>query len=266
MRTKPALFPRVAVTAAILAALGLWNTPLWADDDVDEAGETPQPLNDFFQSDSVFPQEQGEWQVSIGADYIKSDAGKVTTLTTGLEYGITDSLQVELEHTPYIKIKPGDADEATLDGQGNTELGLKKSWMHIGGSPNSVAVGYEHEFANGDDDVIADEDEEASDSDTVHITLARDLDTTGNTQASLQVGREMADAGDENFANLAAFHAVGRHVFTGEYNWSDEESWVTPGVYWKPAKGLDVGAAVAFGVGDTDGNRALLLRLNYEWD
>lgn len=232
----------------------------------DEAMETAQPLNDFFQSDSVFPQEAGEWQLSIGADYTKDDEHKTTSLTTGLEYGITNSLQVELEHTPYIRIKPAEDDAETVNGQGNASLGIQKSWMHLGGSPNSVALGYEHEFASGDEDVIADEDdEEPTDSDEVYVTLARDLDKTGNTQASLQVGKEMADAGDENFANLAAFHAVGNHVFTGEYNWSEEESWVTPGVFWKPAKGLEVGAGVGFGVNDTDGHR-LMVRLNYEWD
>jgi hypothetical protein len=215
-----------------------------------------QALNDFFQSDSVFPQEAGEWQLSGGVDYTQNDEHKVTSLTIGLEYGLTDSLQVELEHTPYIRIKPADDDEETLNGQGNTSLGIQKSWMNIGGSPHSVALGYEHEFASGD--------EEAADSDEVYVTFARDLDKTGNTQASLQVGREMADAGDETFANLAAFHAIGKQVITGEYNWSEEEGWVTPGIFWKPAKGLEVGAGVGFGVGDTDGHR-ILTRVSYEF-
>lgn len=250
-----------------LIACALFNPAAFAGDDDDDAGETPQPLNDFFQSDSVFPQEQGEWQVSIGADYTKNDQYKATALNTGLEYGITDSFQVELEHTPYIRIKPAADDEESVDGQGNTSLGFQQSWMHIGGSPNSVALGYEHEFANGDKAVVADDDDDAdpAEGDEVRVTLARDLGDDGNTQVSLQLGREFRKGANESFANLAAFHAVGKQVFTGEYNWSDEENWVTPGVYWKAAKGLDVGAAVAFGVGDTDGQRALL-RLNYEWD
>lgn len=246
-----------------LVAYALSNPVAFAGDD-DEAGETPQPLNDFFQSDAVFPQDKGEWQVSVGADFSKNAEHKTTELTTGLEYGITDSFQVELEHTPYIRIKPDAEDEESLDGQGNTSLGFQQSWMNIGGSPNSIALGYEHEFANGDQAVITDDDDDPAAGDEVRITFARHLDNSGNSMASLQLGREFREGGNESFANLAAFQAVGRQVFTGEYNWSEEESWLTPGMYWKPATGLDVGAAVAFGVGDTDGHRALL-RLNYEF-
>lgn len=248
-----------------LVACALSNPVAFAGDD-DEAGETPQPLNDFFQSDSVFPQGKGEWQVSVGADFSKNAEHKTTELTTGLEYGITDSFQVELEHTPYIRIKPDAEDEESLDGQGNTSLGFQHSWMNIGGSPNSVAVGFDHEFSNGDAAVVADEDGgKPAAGNEVRLTLARSLGDTGNSMASLQLGREFRQGANESFVNLAAFHAVGKHVFTGEYNWSEEESWVTPGVFWKPAKRLDVGAGIAFGVGDTDGHHALL-RLNYEFD
>ncbi|MEN9503797.1 MAG: hypothetical protein RI964_3082 [Pseudomonadota bacterium] len=245
-----------------LISSALCAAPAFAADAV---AEMPQPLNDFFQTESVFTQEAGEWEVKVGGDFTKNDAHKTTELSTGLEYGITDSVQVELDHTPYIHIKPADADEATLDGQGNTSVGLKKSWMNLGGSPTSVAVGYEHAFANGDAEVIADDDEEASDSDEVYVTVARDLDEVGNNQASLQIGSEHSTGSHQSFANLAAFHASGNHVLTGEYNWSKEEKWVTPGVFWKPSKGLEVGAGIGFGVGNTDGER-LMTRLNYEWD
>ncbi len=87
----------------------------------------------------------------------------------------------------------------------------------------------------------------------------------GNTQASLQLGQERSAGQDESFANLAAFHAIGNQVVTGEYHWSEAESWVTPGVFWKPAKGLEVGAGIGFGVGDADGQR-LMTRVNYEWN
>ncbi|MEN9424468.1 MAG: hypothetical protein RL122_1851 [Pseudomonadota bacterium] len=249
-------------TLLISVISALLCTPVFANDD--DAAEVAAPLNDFFQTESVFAQEAGEWEVKVGADFAKNDEHKTTELSTGLEYGITDSLQVELEHTPYIRIKPEDADEESVNGQGNTSIGLKKSWMHIGDSPTSIAVGYEHAFASGDEEVIADDDEAASDSDELYVTVARELDKVGNTQVSLQLGTERSDAADESFANLAAYHAIGNTVVTGEYNWSEEESWVTPGVFWKPTKGLEVGAGIGFGVNDTDGER-LMTRLNYEF-
>ncbi|OQX09588.1 MAG: hypothetical protein BWK73_22565 [Thiothrix lacustris] len=161
----------------------LFCAPVFAADD--DAAESAAPLNDFFQTESVFAQEAGEWQVTAGVDFTQNDAHKVTELSTGLEYGINDSVQVELEYMPYIRIKPEEADEASVSGQGNTSVGLKKSWMHLGDSPTSVAVGYEHAFASGDAEVIADDDEEASDSDEVYVTVARELDKVGNTPAIL---------------------------------------------------------------------------------
>ena len=234
--------------------------PCFADED--QAAEQAQPLNDFFQTESVFNQDQGEWEVKLGADFGKDDEAKTTEISTGLEYGITDSLQVELEHTPYTRIKPADENEETVNGRGNTSFGLKKNWMHMGGSANSVAVGYEHEFANGSSAIIG---EDAKDSDTLYLSAARDLSKTGNTQATLQVGNERSDGTNTAFANLAAFHAVGKQVLVGEYNWSEEESWVTPGVFWKPRKGLELGVGVGIGVNNTSGHR-VMTRLNYEWD
>lgn len=227
----------------------------------DEAMEKAQPLNDFFQTEAVFNQNQGEWQLKLGADFGKDDEAKTTAISAGLEYGITDSLQVEIEHTPHVRIKPADDNEESVDGRGNTSMGVKKNWMQIGGSANSVAIGYEHTFANGAAEIVGDD---AKDSDEVYLIAARDLDATGNTQATLQVGTERSAGNSETFANLAAFHAVGKHVLVGEYNWSEEESWVTPGVFWKPRKGLDVGLGVGFGVNDTDGHR-IMTRLNYEF-
>lgn len=233
----------------------------FADNDGAEATGKAQPLNDFFQTESVFNQEQGEWQVSLGADFGKDDAAKTTAISTGLEYGITDSLQVALEHTPYVRIKPEDDAGERVNGRGNTSLGLKKNWMHVGGSPVSLALGYERIFAKGDADIMGDD---AEDGDEIYLSVARDLSETGNTQALLQVGTERAGDAKANFASLAAFHASGKHVLTGEYNWSEEESWITPGVFWKPVKGLEVGAGVGFGVNDTDGHK-VLTRLNYEF-
>ena len=237
--------------------------PAVADDD--DMDDMAQPLNDFFLSDSVFPQEQGEWQVSVGADFAKADGVRGSTLMTGLEYGITDSFQVEIEHTPYIRVEEDGED--TRQGKGNTALGFQKSWMNIGGSANSIALAYEHEFAVGDEGVADDDDGgESVDSDGVYVIIARHLDEAGNSQISLQAGREMSDNGHENFANLAAFRTLGdKHVLTGELNWRDGTTVVAPGIFWKPAKGLELGAGIAFNTGDADGH-TLMTRLNYEFD
>ncbi|MGB5597072.1 MAG: hypothetical protein WBM66_00025, partial [Thiothrix litoralis] len=182
-----------------------------------------------------------------------------------LEYGITNSVQIALEHMPYLHIKPKDDAEENISGQGNTSVGLKKGWMHIGDSLTSVALGYEHTFANDDAEVMADDDaEEFSDSDEMSVTVARELDKAGNTQASLQIGNERSAGQNEGFANLAVFHTIGNKVVTGEYNWSEEEQQLTQGIFWKPAKGLEVGTAIGFGMGNTDGQR-LLTRVNYEF-
>lgn len=228
----------------------------------------PVYAGDFFLSESVAPKEAGEWEMSFGIDYSDNDEAdsQTTTFSLGVEYGITDSLQAELEYAPYVQVSNAGDDDS---GQGNVEVGLKYSFMHIDGSPFSLAIGWEHEFASGDDlSNEGDDAEEEKDADEVYLIAALDLDEAGDQQVALQVGREFEDDENQNFANLTYFNALDDDLaLSAEYNWSEEEDEraVTPGLFWEPDEGLELGLGVSIGVGDND-TRSGLARVMYEFE
>lgn len=229
----------------------------YAEDDADDA----QPLNDFFQSDAIYPQHQGEWQMSTGVDVGRQGDIRSTETGLGLEYGITDTWQVSVEHMPYARYKHITSAEKQ-SGHGNTALGIRKTWMNVNQSANSVALAYEREFATNNLD-----EEEGKDANDVSFMLAHDLKRDKSQQVSLQVGREFG--GDEplTYANLAGYRTLGvNKVLTGEVNWDQDATWLTPGMYWQLGKGFDAGVGVAVAAGgDAEGHK-VLGRLNYEWD
>ena len=246
------------LTHLVLVSSLSMTLAVWADD-------TPTTPREFFTTNSVETQPAQHWQVSAGANYERDNTQRTTTLQTGLKYGVSNSMQLSLEHQPYVRIQPKNNTDATLDGAGNTTVGLQKSWRHVRGSPNSVALGVEHEFATGD--AFTNDDSDALvPSNTVYVTAARDLNPS--TQASLQLKHERGDGKQQNSANLAAFHDTGSKVILGEYNWSKLKRWVSPGMYWKPVKGMEVGAGLSLGVGDNDSKGKglrLMTRLKYQW-
>ena len=99
------------------------------------------------------------------------------------------------------------------------------------------------------------------------LTMAHDLKRDKSQQVTLQVGREFGGNEQLTYTNLAAYRKLAaKQVVTGEVNWNQNETWVTPGYYWLVGKGLDVGVGVAVAAGgDAEGHK-VLGRLHYEWD
>ena len=226
--------------------------------DVEEAGA---PINSFFQADGVFSQDKGQWQVSTDVDLGHSHNTRSTETGLSLEYGITDNFQVSVEHMPYARYKDKTTGER-LSGHGDTAIGMMKAWHNIGGSPNSVSVAYSRILSTNNL-----EEDKGKDSNDVAITMAHDLKRDKSQQMTLQVGREFGGNEQVTYANLAAYRKVAaKQVVTGEVNWDQNETWVTPGYYWLVGKGLDVGVGVAVAAGgDAEGHK-VLGRLHYEWD
>ena len=58
-------------------------------------------------------------------------------------------------------------------------------------------------------------------------------------------------------------------VTLGEYNRNKLKRWVTPGMYWKPFKGMELGAGLSFGLGDNDSKGKglrFMTRFKYQWN
>ncbi len=77
---------------------------------------------------------------------------------------------------------------------------------------------------------------------------------------NLSLGSEHTLANDDHFTAA---------VTLGEYNRSKLKRWVTPGVYWKPIKGMELGAGLSFGLGDNDSKGKglrFMTRFKYQWN
>jgi len=64
---------------------------VYADDDDDEGGP---PIEGIFKTELVFPQSQGEAQLGTLPTYCDGPEGTAFMLPIGMEYEITDSLQL----------------------------------------------------------------------------------------------------------------------------------------------------------------------------
>jgi hypothetical protein len=230
---------------------------VWAQ----ESDSQGAPINSFFQSDGVFSQDKGQWQVSTDVDLGRSHSSRSTETGLSLEYGITDNFQVSVEHMPYARYK----DKTTGDissGHGDTVLGMMKAWHNINDSPNSVSVAYARVFSTNNLDAV-----NSKDGNDLALTMAHDLKRDKSQQVTLQVGREFGGNEQLTYANLAAYRKLAaKQVVTSEVNWNQNETWLTPGMYWQLGKGFDAGVGVAVAAGgDAEGHK-VLGRLNYEWD
>ena len=115
-------------------------------------------VNEVFQSETVYPQEEGEVQVSVGALFERGDEDRRSVTPLALEYGITSAWQVELEWDSVVSLDPRDGDRVW--GSGDLEIGTKYAWMNVGDSNLHLAAGFElglpvGRFGNGISEGVA---------------------------------------------------------------------------------------------------------------
>lgn len=238
-----------------------------ADGDSDSDSDSEQweqALEEVFQSDLVFPQERGEIQITLGASGFDREEGDRLQVPLTLEYGITDRFQVELEWDGYLRDR-FDGDEPSADGFGDAEIGVAYSWMAIRGSGWHAAAGFELPVELGDappeDD---DEEEEAEEEVAPFFVLARDLPGRPGGQVSLNGGVEIGGGETEWFGNLVGFVPIKSWVLTAEINWTEEESYFTPGIVWHPGGEWELGAGFPIGLGSEADDWRWIATVTYE--
>lgn len=259
-----------------------------ADDD----DEWQPPIEDLFKTELVFPQDQGELQLATYPSYGDGPEGSAFLLPIGMEYGITDSLQLEAEWDAYIDADATDADESGA-GQGNLQLGLMYSLIDIRGSGFHFAAGAEYEFASGDRRFL--EGGIREDSQELYLIFAKDLEEDSKSQLFLQVGVELQqdgrrplrlslddpaeeddDLGDEDdarhdpnvwFANLGGYTSWNQAVLSLELNLSEEEEerYLTPGISYRPFENFEIGVGAAVGLTGEADNYQVIGKLVWEF-
>ena len=265
---------------------------VYADDD-DERGA---PIESLFKTELVFPQSQGEIQLGTLPAYRNGPEGTAFVLPIGIEYGITDSLQFEVEWDAYINADSTEEDESG-SGQGNLGLGLMYSWIDTAESGFNFAIGFGYGLASGDGHFL--EGGTREDSQELYVIFAKDLEEGSESQLFVQIGVELQkdrrqpmsvvlagwdededhDAGggddDENaphdpnvwFANIGGYSTWKDAVLSLELNLSEEEEerYVTPGISNRPMDDVEIGVGVAVGLTEEADDYQIIGKLIWEF-
>ena len=170
----------------ILLGFGLFTPNLWAEEE--ERKSYIQPLNEVFQTETIYPQEQGEVQLQISPTFSEGSNRKLFKTPLSLEYGITNFWQVGVEWDSHINRNP-DAG-ITTRGSDDLEISTKYSFMNITDSNYHAAVGFEIEFATGN---INNELTEGFNEYEPFVILAKDFPLLNNNQIFTRLSVGFAD-------------------------------------------------------------------------
>ena len=202
-----------------------------------------QPIQQFFISKIVFPQEKGEWEITMIPALRKSDVATNLEFGWKVEYGFSDQLELELEMS-YLWLKPVGLSHP--NGLGNVELGVLYNFVPLD-RPVAVSVSSEVELPAGGENVSDDEVEWQT-----LLILAKSF---GRAQVHLNVGVDLAEAHHQFIYNVASVIPLNQSfALTLEVNGieliEEHEPYLTPGLYFRafdeePLFELGVGFPIA---------------------
>lgn len=217
-------------------------------------------INELFQSNVVYTQEQNELEVTFRLAYLNGADSDHWLLPIELEYGITDNLQVEVEWTVYARDDP-DID-TSADGVGDFSLGLQYSWLKIGNKPLHAAVALEVVFDTGDDDL------ELNEEGTVwepYLVVASRPEFLMGIEAFIEIGGEISSEESENYFNFGGYYrAFGNQLLSLEYNYEEDARYLTPGLMKRWQNGWEAGMGIPVGLNDDSDDFRVIFILIYE--
>ena len=248
---------RAALHFLALAVASVWASSAHAEPVVEE----------LFQTETVFPQEAGAIQFTLLPQLTIGPEANTKSALVVFEYGLTDSLQIEIEWQAFLHVKPSDSDEESTQGIGDLEIGVRHSWMNIGGSGFHAALGADFTIPTGNADKDLGEGQFAV---SPIVVVAADIPSLPGAQAVANFGTDVGEgsfAFDEAewFMNAAFFVPVNRLILTTEFNLSKDESFFTPGVLFHPREGLEFGVGVPLGLTKDSDDYRIALMLTWEF-
>ncbi|MBC8283705.1 MAG: hypothetical protein H8E32_07820 [Nitrospinae bacterium] len=242
-----------------------------------------QPLNEVFQSDTVYPQEEGEVQLQISPSFSEGSNRKIFKTPLIIEYGITDFWQIEFGWESYINRNPDTG--VTTRGSGDFEIATQYSFMNIAESNYHATVGFEIGFAAGN---INKELTEGFNEYEPYVIRAKDFPKLNNSQIFTQLSVGFADRklrhedpdedeveANELSWNVGFFIPIGPIRLTTEFNWQTNEwhnsgdenqIFLTPGVVWDLPGTWEWGIGAPLGLNDKTDNYRIITQLIYEFD
>jgi hypothetical protein len=236
------------------------------DDDVPGAtNRVKRPIEELFKTDVVYPQEIGELELAVESDYQNHRGVDTWTIPLSLEYGLTESWQVEGEWDALVQRFP--RNQPAARGVGDLELGTQYTFMNIGGSLFHLATRFSLGVPIGS--VNKDLSEGFLEYEPA-VILAWDIPELHRTQVFTEIGSSFVQRvnrpGDAADAEPAAheltlgsgfFVLFPRGAATMEFDWSnnkwnnhgtENDLYLTPGALWRPVRNVELGLGLPVGL------------------
>ena len=255
------------------------------DDEIEE--------QDFlFFLDEAYTQDNGEWQVSLSVGYFdnlregtaEDEQAQHSDLWIGLlgvEYGITDRLQVEFE-LPYLRLTVHEDETARDSGIGDLEFAVGYALIEETDESPQLTAGLE---------IIAPTGDESAGLGTgtwgwgPFLALSKQVSGQWYLHANLafQISNNVEEDGErfderELEYGLAAVYQPTDNVdlileLVGAYERAQADEGtehgrvlqLAPGIKYEFENGLEVGVAAAFGLTDDTYDSGVLVKLQYEF-
>jgi hypothetical protein len=225
-----------------------------------QEAERPQPVQELFFTETVYPQDKGEVQLTFGTLVDRSREDKAALMPFSIEYGLTNRWQVEAQWAGYARFHQSPFDDLR---SARLTFGTKYSFMNIAHSRVHAAIGLDVEFPDAG---AFDEGEGESGTEfepalsmaidvTHHFTLfgSAGLSVEAKQAGDLLDGERPDDPGTISMGGLLAFPVA---TIALEYtNRSDTLPWqidgsplITPSVMIHPGHKWELGFGVPIGV------------------
>ena len=240
----------------------------------------PQPIQELFQSNLVYPQEKDEIQLTLFPSFRKNKSTQKTRTLFEVEYGITDALQVIFEWEGLLYKNP--KSDPAIAGVGNIEVGAQYSWMGMGDGNTHFSFGNLIEFPVGP---VESGLTEGFIEVQPFIVLARDFPELNQSQIFLEFGfdwvkqarnvpESIAPEIDNISWNIGAFFPIKLWSATIEINGNNNkldggsinDIYITPGTIYKLSKEWEMGIATPIGVTKTSDDYRVVGYLMWEFE
>ena len=241
--------------------------------------DVPQPIQEMFQSNLVYPQEEDEVQLTLFPSFGKNkDSEEIVTLFE-IEYGITDAFQFIFEWDGLLHKNPNNG--STLSGPGNIELGGQYSWMALGDGNTHFSFGTLIELPVG---AVNKKLTEGFMEIQPFVVLARDFPKFNQSQIFIELGFNWKDQlrgspepkaeVDSALWNVGAFFPFEAWRATLEINGknnnidggSSNEIYLTPGIIYKLSRSLEIGVANSVGITNSSDDYKVIGYLMWEFE
>ena len=221
----------------------------------------PQPLQELFFTENVYPQERGEVQLTLGAVVDRTRADLAALAPFAVEYGLTNRWQIEAGWDGFTHFRTAPLKQLRT---ARLSLGTKYSFMRIAGSRVHAALGIDTEFPHPD--ALADDEGEDSMDVEPFVAMAADIGKRFTLFGSAAMSWEPRDVvafveratrpkdpGTLGIGGLVAFrHATVAVEYTAR---SDKLPWrldgaplLTPSIVLRPADHWEAGFGVPIGL------------------